>query len=120
MFQKRNKYLCNIPVFLIWECLLLRLVCYTDWYAKNSELIKSINNLVVFISLIHFMCYTELYNRMQLLYFFCVSFLVFLQFIYYDIPEKLYFFLYLLLVLFPIIISTIQWLTISKTKDSTK
>ena len=120
MFQKVNKYLTYIPVLLVWEYLFLFLLKDSVWYKLNAKLIDDIDNFIVFFVIIHFLSFIELYNKKQLNYCLSIFLIILLQFWYYFIHENVYYFIYLLLILFPIIISVTQWLTISKTKDSTE
>ena len=90
-------------MLLVWECAFLFLIRNTDWYAENADTLDTIDNYVVLFSIIHFLIFIELYSKLQVIYFFCIFLLVQLEIAYYLIPESIYYFLYLLIISYPII-----------------
>lgn len=107
MFQKLNRLITFIPMLLVWEYLFLFLIRYSDWYAENAVLIDKIDNWLVLIAIFHFLAFIELYSSLKIIYFFCLFLIIQLQLAYYFIPENVYYFLYLLIVIAPIIITII-------------
>lgn len=102
--RKINQLATFIPVLLVWEYLFLFLIRNSDWYAKNAKFIDDIDNWVVGISIIHFLIFIEEYSKLKIKYFFSLFLIIQLQLLYYYIPEDFYFFLYLLIISYPIII----------------
>lgn len=100
-----------IPILLIWEYLFLFLIRNTNWYAENQSTLDNIDTILVLVAIIHFLAQIEIYNKLKITYFFCLFLIIQLQLAYYYIPEDIYFLLYLLIILAPVLLAIKKWLT---------
>lgn len=101
--RKINTVITYIPILLVWEYLFLFLISTTDWYENNQQFLDDIDNYIVGFSIIHFLSFIEIYSKNKIRYFFCLFLIIQLQLVYYYIPESTYYFIYLLIIAYPIV-----------------